>query len=436
MCYNKHMSNKTTIEITDGTENGEDIIAATESEPTDKKPEKANPPKKTKHPDKKKSSSKKMVVICLIIAILVAGGVTGLMILLNRKSNDQDSSNNSSQSAEGVKYYSRLSGLEIASDNLNDSPIFCVQVPNGADGARPHAGLNEAAIVYEAIAEAGITRFAAVFQNPKNVAIGPIRSLRLYYLEWDTPLGCTIVHAGGADDAIAALRSGGYNDIDEGAYNWRDSSSYIAPNNLFTDAKNLNNYAKEYHLEGTGKNAKVYPRLLPAEAKEIQANNLSASKDTTDSEGNVVKSTSPLVSKIAINFGGLSDFNTRYTYDPETGLYTRSYESGEKDFSYRCTEEIRNISRDCISEPVTPSTIVAMEVDESLDDDNYHQVIETIGSGTAYIFQNGEAHKGTWAKSSRTSQIFFKNESGNEISFAPGQLWIAAIPRGTGSVEY
>ena len=64
------------------------------------------------------------------------------------------------------------------------------------------------------------------------------------------------------------------------------------------------------------------------------------------------------------------------------------------------------------------------------------QVIETIGTGTAYIFQNGSATKGTWSKASRASQIVFKDEKGNEISFAPGQLWISAIPRGIGSVEY
>lgn len=393
-----------------------------------------NKPKNNKSKEAKKSH-KKFIVICIIIAILVAGGVTGLMIFLNRKPSDKPTEVKN-QVAEAPKYYSRLSGLEIPDEKLNDSPIFCIQVPNGTDGARPHVGLQEASIVYEAIAEAGITRFAAVFQNPKNTVIGPIRSLRLYYLEWDTPLGCTVVHAGGADDAIAALRSGGYNEIDEGAYNWRDGYDYIAPNNLFTDAKNLSDFAKEYGLEDSGKNAKAYPRLLPAEAKEIQAKNLENSKDATDSEGKVVKSTSPLVSEIAINFGNFPDFNTRYTYDSTTGTYARSYESGEKELSYSCIKENPIISRDCKSEQISPSAVVAMEVEESLDDDNYHQVIQAIGEGTAYIFQNGEAIKGTWSKASAASQIVFKDENGKEVSFTPGMLWISAIPRSIGSVEY
>ena len=416
------MDNENTIEI------NEEIIATENTEAGDT-PE--NSPKK----DQPKSP-KKLLICCLIVAILAAAGVTTAMILLNRKDGETGSTNNNTSAPEAPKYYSRLTGLEIASDSLNDSPIFCIQVPNGTDGARPHAGLEEAAIVYEAIAEAGITRFAAVFQNPENTAIGPIRSLRMYYLEWDTPLGCTIVHAGGADDAIAALRSGGYNDIDEGAYNWRDASDYIAPNNLFTDAKNLNAFATEYNLAGTGKNAKVYPRYTPDEAKKLQSDNLAAAQAQTDAEGNIIESTTPLVSEISINFGNFPDFNTHYTYNPETGLYARSYASGDKELSYDCIKENPVMSRDCEAKQIAPSAIVAMEVEESLADDNYHQVIEAIGSGTAYVFQNGRATKGTWTKSSAASQIVFKDEAGVEITFAPGQLWISAIPRGVGSVEY
>ncbi|MDO4889357.1 MAG: DUF3048 domain-containing protein [Candidatus Saccharibacteria bacterium] len=412
------MDNKT-IEITDA-ETKENV-----------KPKKVEKPKKSNN----QTSKKKLIIICIILFVLVTGGVVAAMLLLNRKPDDKASDNNNT-TAEAPRYYSRLSGLEIDTDELNNSPIFCIQVPNGTDGARPHAGLQEASIVYEAIAEAGITRFAAVFQNPTNTAIGPIRSLRLYYLEWDTPFGCTVVHAGGADDAIAALRSGGYSEIDEGAYNWRDGSDYIAPNNLFTDAKNLNLFIDENNIEKNGTNAKVYPRLTPEDAKKIREENQKRAANTTDENGNVVKSNTPLVTEIAINFGNFPDFNTRYTYDPTTGLYARSYETGEKEMSYNCTKKIPVMSRDCEQVQIMPSAVVAMEVEEGLADDNYHQVIQAIGEGTAYIFQNGQAIKGTWSKASAASQIVFKDEEGNEISFAPGQLWISAIPRSVGSVEY
>ena len=76
--------------------------------------------------------------------------------------------------------------------------------------------------------------------------IGPIRSLRLYYLQWDTPFDCTIVHAGGADDAIAAVRSGGYKDLTENyAYMYRGGNNRLW-NNLFTTSQHLTQVSADW----------------------------------------------------------------------------------------------------------------------------------------------------------------------------------------------
>ena len=91
--------------------------------------------------------------------------------------------------ADGSTRKLSVKEAEQMAKNANEQPIYCIQIPNGLDGARPQVGLHRASIVFEAIAEVGITRFAAIFKNPVGAqAIGPIRSLRLYHLEWDTPL--------------------------------------------------------------------------------------------------------------------------------------------------------------------------------------------------------------------------------------------------------
>ena len=77
-----------------------------------------------------------------------------------------------------------------------------------------------------------------------------------------------------------------------------------------------------------------------------------------------------------------------------------------------------------------------MMVDQWLDTDRYHLRTQTIGTGVAYVFQNGQAIKGTWEKSSREAQIVFKDENGKEVALAPGQLWVAAVPNSGGSVQY
>ena len=58
-----------------------------------------------------------------------------------------------------------------------DKKISTVVIENHPD-ARPQSGLDKASIVYETIAEGGITRFLAVFQENEVAEIGPVRSAR------------------------------------------------------------------------------------------------------------------------------------------------------------------------------------------------------------------------------------------------------------------
>jgi len=74
-------------------------------------------------------------------------------------------------------------------------------------------------------------------------------------------------------------------------------------------------------------------------------------------------------------------------------------------------------------------------VSEKRASDDYHEDITTVGSGEAYVFQNGTAIKGTWKKDSVAEQIRFYDESGSEIALAPGQTFVEAVPQ-YGSVEY
>ena len=137
-----------------------------------------------------------------IVCLLCGGALVATALLMPKKSlPDFAFPEVPSKKPESNNIYSNLTGEIVASEEEKAAPTFCIQTPNGTDGARPQVGLTQAGVIFEAIAEAGITRFAAIYQNPSSAAIGPIRSLRMYYLMWDTPFDCTIVHAGGADDA-------------------------------------------------------------------------------------------------------------------------------------------------------------------------------------------------------------------------------------------
>ena len=334
--------------------------------------------------------------------------------------------------------YSVLTGKPIASAEENNAPIYCIQTPNGTDGGRPQVGLSTAGVVFEAIAEAGITRFAAIYQNPTSSIIGPIRSLRIYFLEWDTPFDCTIVHAGGAQNAIAAVNAGGYKDLTENyAYMYRGTVGARLWNNLFTTS----DYLKQVYTDRgySNNNIKGFTHTTPEQANQNRADSLVKEKlsITTASTTNTSELT-PKVTDIRFSFGNIGIFNPVYHYDVNTNTYLRSYASGDAHNAYVCPEGNlgeRNPEEVCELKQLAPSVVIGMIVQERKDSDGYHEAITTTGSGTAYVFQNGTAIKGTWRKDTRADQIKFFDEGGNEIALNPGQTWISAIPN-YGGVEY
>ncbi len=341
-----------------------------------------------------------------------------------------------SKNSETTKY-STLTGEPLADGKAKDAPTYCVQIPNGTDGARPQAGLNEAGVVFEAIAEAGITRFAAIYQDPSSAIIGPIRSLRTYYLEWDTPFDCTIVHAGGSSDALAAVANG-YEDLSEDyQYMYRGTYGSRSWNNLFTTSSYLKQYSTDH--SNSSSNIKGFARLTPEESEKERVDKSVIKKLViTEPSNEDTSEVSVPVGSIALRLGGWENFNVIYKYNVENNTYLRSYENGSAHEVYNCPASDlgeKNPEDVCSLTQIAPSVVVAMVVQESKASDNYHEDITTIGSGDVYIFQNGSVTEGTWKKSSKGEQIKFTDENGDEIKLAPGQTFVTAVPN-YGSVDF
>jgi hypothetical protein len=294
-------------------------------------------------------------------------------------------------------YYSPLTGLKVDSEAATKQPVTAIMIENSPD-ARPQSGLKDAGIVYEAIAEGGITRFLTLHQEDKPQLIGPVRSLRMYYLDWAAPYNASIAHIGGSAAALAEVRNGNYRDIDQffnSSYYWRASDRY-APHNVYTSFEKLDT--------------------------------LNASKGYTDStftgfvraDGKASKV--PTATAIDMNFSSAA-YNTRYDYDTTTNTYLRSIGGAPS--------EDREKGR------ITPSVIVALKVDmQTVLEDGYRQSIQTTGTGTAYVFQNGTVTECTWRKNDRAAPLELLDTAGKPIALNRGQTWIGAIPNGSGSVSW
>lgn len=340
---------------------------------------------------------KASIAIGAALLLLIAGGITFAILSQKPPETKPVAIIPSQPKPKPVIYYSPLTGDKVVDEAATKQAVTAIMIEN-SPSARPQSGLKEAGIVYEAIAEGGITRFLALYQQAKPELIGPVRSLRMYYVDWLAPYNASVAHIGGSAAALAEVRGGNYRDIDQffnaGTY-WRATDRY-APHNVYTNFAKLDalNAAKGY-TEST------FTGFSRVDGKPSEA---------------------PTASSVTMNFSGPT-YNTTYTYDKATNTYLRSLGGTP------------HMDRE--KGQITPSVVVAMQVDEiSVLEDGYRESIQTTGSGKATIFQNGVAQDVTWHKPSRQAQITFTDAEGKDVPLIRGQTWIGAIPNGKGSVSW
>src|SRR5690606_3118280 len=100
----------------------------------------------------------------------------------------------------------RIDGVQVAEDAAN-VPVMAVIIENLAT-VRPQSGLGQAQVVYETLAEGGITRFLVLFATKENIdPIGPVRSARHYFVDWAEEYGGGFMHVGGSPQALGILNS-------------------------------------------------------------------------------------------------------------------------------------------------------------------------------------------------------------------------------------
>ena len=359
-------------------------------------------------------------IICAILSVIIGGAIT-FAILSNTGTSDDKGGGISKlfKKAEPTKYYSQLTGVEVATKELAEGPVTGVMIPNDTYGARPQAGLRSAGVVFEAICEGGITRLLALFQSEKAELIGPIRSVRMYYISWAAAFNAGIIHYGGNMDALAEIRNGSYRDLDQmldNSASWRDPNR-TNPDDAFTSSDRIDalNASKGY-------TSSVFTGFKREDLSKPAVTTTTAT--TTDSTGATVSETAslPAATNITVHISG-ENFDSSYIYNAATNTYARSQDGAPH--------------LDNKGDQITPSTVIAIHVDENSSSyPENHEEITTIGSGQATIFQNGVAIEGTWSKSGQFDQIIFTDASGAEIPLVRGQTWIVAIPNAYGSVSY
>jgi len=343
----------------------------------------------------------KVLILSIIGVLLVAAITTGIFYIFFRTPANTVAAPSAKVVSEPapvpVKYYSPLTGLLVADENATKSAVTGIMIENSTD-ARPQSGLKNSGIVFEAIAEGGITRFLVLYQQEKPQLIGPVRSIRLYDAEWAAAFNTSIGHVGGSAEGLAEVRNGTYRDIDQffnsSAY-WRSTDRY-APHNVYTSFEKLDKLNAD-----KGYTSSTFTGFTRIDESPV------ATPDATN---------------IQIDISGPL-FNSTYAYDAKTNSYLRSQAGAPH--------------TDREDGQINPKVLVALNVDETtVMQDGSRESIITIGSGAATIFQNGTAQKVTWSKAGKTDQVKFTDALGKDVPLVRGQTWIVAVPNGAGDVTW
>lgn len=341
--------------------------------------------------------SKKKLIIMLSAAgvLLIGAAVAGYVLLGSNAPAGNANTNGSANATADGQLPRRIDGVLDTVEHQNRYPL-AVMIENQSQ-ARPQSGLDQANVVYEALAEGGITRFMAIYTFTRVVdSIGPVRSARPYYVDWARGYNALYAHAGGSPKGLARIGSVGLPDLNQffnSQYFFRDRSRKVASEHtLYTSSTLLSRALNDKKLPETG------------------------SYDAWTFKADAAASARPTSQHLTIDFSSFS-YKVDYEYDPATNTYARSQ------------AEQPHVMRD--GAKIAPKNVVVIRVKRSLEDpkDSHGRLtLDVVGSGSAAYYLDGREYKGTWKKTSAQDGLELLDENGDVFKLNAGQTWIEVVP--------
>ena len=300
--------------------------------------------------------------------------------------------------------------------------------------ARPQSGLSSADVVYEAVAEGGITRFLGIFYCQDATTIGPIRSARVHFITLLREYGeyPLYAHVGGANcdattgsgcangakaDALGLIQKlewGSYNDLNQFGvpfpYYWRDYErlpNVATEHTVYSSTAKLWDYAKTNRkLTNVDSDGVAWDKTF--ESWKFADDAKAADRGTTN--------------KIQFGFWNslANDFNVIWNYNSTKNTYSR-IDGGKAQLDKNTGKQLE------------AKDVVVVFAKESPANDGYdggHILYQLTGTGDALVFQNGKAIKATWNKETPETRMKWYDENDKEISVVRGKVFVEILPIG------
>lgn len=316
----------------------------------------------------------KMLILLVLAALLVVSGCKKPTMTGENPPGEGDD-------PEPVVEYSPISHLPL----VESGDVCAVSIGNNP-GARPQSGLAFADLVYEVLAEGGITRYLAIFHSDAPIKVGPVRSARPYLALLAKEHNALFAHCGGDPKDLKPIASWNVKDADEFTYSslYSREDSRRPPDNLYTSIEDL-------------RDSNLYPADEPKDLWEFG--------DWSDTPVQALKIT--YSKNYAIGYVYNKDNYLRYVIDNGT------------------TKEHSDLDTD---EPLLVSNVIVQFADHKVVYSDLGLEITLLGEGKAAYLLGGEYVEGTWKKESVESPTVFFTEDKDEITLVPGLTFIQIVP--------
>ena len=260
-----------------------------------------------------------------------------------------------------------------------------------SEGARPQSGLDKASIVYEVLAEGGITRFLAIYYDQEAEEVGPIRSARPYFVSKSLEHQAIYAHAGGSEDAYNFIKEERIDDINEFVNFqpfWR-TKDREPPHNLYTSTIKLRKEADKLgYIEMIKKQDYQF---------EIDRNERLTGRETDT---------------IIIPYN--SNYKVSYKYQPESMKYLR-FINGEPHIDAKTKKQL------------AVDNIIIQFAGTKVIDEEGRLAVDFIGKGKGLLFFKGSSEEIIWEKQDLKSRTIFMYKKGDRIALIPGNVWIQIV---------
>lgn len=297
-----------------------------------------------------------------------------------------------------------LTGVAVQTDISGQKPVAIML--NNLKQALPQQGNSQADIIYEVLAEGGITRMLAVYQDPSVLGlVGSVRSARLYYLELALGHDAVYIHAGGSPEAYSAISNWGITTVDgvNGYYSsagagmfWRDRERIAG-----------HYYAYEHSLLTSGEaiTSILTQRGVLGEHKDGYTYEMSFTDDGTPHGGQPAAT-------VTVPF---SNYKTGvFRYDSTTGLYAVE-EYGE---AYIDGNDGSQVAVTNLLVLQTTCTVV----------DDAGRITVDLSSGKGWFACGGQIVPITWEKGGRNNQLRYYTADGEPLTLGRGKSYVCIIP--------